>query len=641
MKAYFSIIFILFLSLLGANVHTSYLWHLDQPIYWPEKSTWNTYHYQTAWESDYKKNHGANIYSDGQAHPLNNLPDIFGNADRVAAYQYRMKDAVNSIRFINNEAGAQVSISGCLMENINDLAQAGQWGYYSGWNNSYQEARNWLTVNGKPRMDVVAFTMDHALSPLVDENCLKKQIEAHKYIYGQLFGTSPVYSKGYWPAECAFSERIIKVLSQEGIQWSVIANSHLARTLSDYPLSYGTSGCNIDPPNQADKVTTNGNHWWSGQIDGRGGTFAAPYCYQAHKAKYVDPDTGTEYKITVVPMDDLLSYQNGYSTMGTGDIDSHIAPYDDANHPSIVLMAHDGDNAWGGGFSYYNESVPGFANAANSQGYTPSTVEQFLANHPVPDNDVVHVEDGSWVNAANDWGHPQFINWLWPMYNSSKVFDPNGWTEDARNWAVLTAAQNRVDMAEQLTGTLNIAKIVYPDAASNNAERAWHYFLPAFNSGYMYYGTAIDMEVKPSLAANNATQYADYVINAHPGVDNTAPTLFIPQRFPYNPGGKGFGPIYSYQEHQNSSDFYVWTFAYDASGLQSVTLKYRTDTDGVNPLTDNVNETYAGGTGVSTWTSLSMSERDFPTGNVTNNSEINFFILPNYIANEYYAQITG
>ncbi|NJO89384.1 MAG: hypothetical protein HC831_10840 [Chloroflexia bacterium] len=63
----------------------------------------------------------------------------------------------------------------------------------------------------------------------------------------------------------------------------------------------------------------------------------------------MDPETGIEYVIDVVPMGDLLSYQNGFATMGTGDIDANIAPYADASHPSIVLMAHDGDNAWGGG----------------------------------------------------------------------------------------------------------------------------------------------------------------------------------------------------------------------------------------------------------------------------------------------------
>jgi len=639
-KLTFLILSLLIFNSLIANVHTTYLWHLQQPIYWPEQAVWNPFQYQYVWESQYLKDNGGNLYSDGQQHPLNNLNDIFGLDDRKAAYQFRPKDAVESLLGLS-EAGAQVNYSGCLMQNVNSLADAGQWGYSTGWQNSFIEARSWTTSGGKPRMDIVGFSLHHVISPLVDENCLRKQIQTHRYLYGLNFGTTPYYSNGYWPAECSFSERIIQVLVEEGFEWSVIANSHLARTLADYPINYGTGGCNIDPPNPADIVPINGNNWWSGSIDARGGTFAAPFCYQAHKAKYVNPETGIEYKITVVPMCDLLSYQNGYGTMGTGDIDAHIAPYDDPSQPSIVLMAHDGDNAWSGGYSYYHESVPNFANACAGQGYSPTTIEQFLLDHPVPESDVVHVEDGSWVNAANDWGHPQFINWLWPMYDGNYNFDPNGWTEDARNWAVLTAAENRVETAEELTGTLDISQIVYPDASANAAEKAWHHLLPGYTSGYMYYGTSLDMEVKPSLACNLATNYADMVINARPEEDNTPPTIFIPQRYPYNPGGIGFGPTYGYQEHQNTSDFYVWTFAYDVSGLSSINLKYRLDNDGENPLSDNDNDTYVGGSGVGSWNSISMTERIFPTGNVTGNPEIDFFIMPDYIANEFYAEITG
>ncbi|MBK7213136.1 MAG: hypothetical protein IPH88_07550 [Bacteroidales bacterium] len=627
-------------GLVYGQVHTSYLWHLEQPIYWPETSIWNPFQYQKVYESQYLKWNGGNYYIDGLQHPLNNLQEIFGNDDRKAVYQYRAKDAVQTLLGLP-EAGAQVSYSGCLMENVKSLADAGQWGYSSGWQNNFITARGWTTSAGKPRMDMVGFTMNHALSPLVSDKVLRRQIQAHRYLYAELFGSNPNYSKGYWPAECAFSERNIKALREEGFEWSVIANSHLARTLNDYPLQYGTSGCNIDPPNRADKVSTNGNNWWSGQIDGRGGAFAAPYCYQAHKAKYVDPETGTEYKMTVVPMDDLLSYQNGYSLMGTGSIESHIAPYDNPAHPSMVLLAHDGDNAWGGGYDYYTQSVPGFANEAASKGYVPTTVEQFLTQHPVPETDVVHVEDGSWFNAANDWGHPQFINWLWPMYTSNYEFDPNGWTEDARNWAVLVAAENRVQMAEDLQGSLNIANIVNPSAMANAAERAWHYLLPAYNSGYMYYGTSLDMEVKQSLACNRACVFANQIISAHPGVDNTPPSVFIPQRYPYNPGGTGFGPNYAYQQHANSTDFHVWTFAYDVSGVQSAILKYRTDVDGNNPVENNENETYAGGSSVEAWQSVSMSYRNFPTGNVANNPEVSFFMLPDYIAGEYYGSITG
>lgn len=620
-----------------SQVHTTYLWHLQQPNYWPEVSTWDSYDYQTAWESQYLINNGQNYYDDGNQHPMNNLPEIFGKDDRVAVYQYRAKDAVQSLLQFD-EAGAQVNYSGCLIENVNSLADAGQWGYNQGWEDNFIAARNWQTPDGYPRMDITGFTMHHALSPLLSEKVFRMQIKAHRHIYGNTFGGSPDYSKGYWPAECSFSERMIKVLVEEGFEWSVIANSHLARTLSDYPLNFGTAGCNIDPPNQADKVDIEGNNWWSGQIDGRGGTFAAPFCYQAHKAQYVDPETGEEYRITVVPMGDVLSYMNGYALMGTETIDNHIAPYEDPDHPTIVLMAHDGDNAWGGGYDYYMNSVPGFAQEAVNKGYVPTTIQQFLHDHPVPEDDIVHVEDGSWVNAANDWGHPQFINWLWPTYTGNFEFNYEGWTEDARNWAVLLAAENRVITAEQMIGNIDIDDVVYPDENANLAERAWHHLLPGYTSGYMYYGTALDMEVKQSLACNIATDLADQALT---GDDQTPPSIFIPQRYPYNPGGTGFGPTYGYQQHQNQSDFYVWTFAYDVSGMQSVKLKYRTDNDGNNPLDNNENEVYSGGSGVGDWNTLDMTYREFPAGNIYNNPDIDFFIMPDYIADQYYAEVTG
>jgi hypothetical protein len=77
------------------------------------------------------------------------------------------------------------------------------------------------------------------------------------------------------------------------------------------------------------------------------------------------------------------------------------------------------------------------------------------------------------------------------------------------------------------------------------------------------------------------------------------------------------------------------------SGIQSVTLKYRLDADGANPIGDNENETYTGGAGVGAWQSIAMNYRNFPTGNVTNNPEISFFILPDYIAGEYWTPVTG
>ena len=114
-----------------------------------------------------------------------------------------------------------------------------------------------------------------------------------------------------------------------------------------------------------------------------------------------------------------------------------------------------------GGSSYYNEAVTSFTHAAANAGYKPTTIQEFLKDNPVPANDIAHIEDGAWVNAENDWGHPQFINWLWPLYSKADYrFNPEGWTEDARNWAVITATENYVTMAEDLEGGhLRIDKI--------------------------------------------------------------------------------------------------------------------------------------------------------------------------------------
>ena len=46
------------------------------------------------------------------------------------------------------------------------------------------------------------------------------------------------------------------------------------------------------------------------------------------------------------------------------------------------------------------QCVPNFVNEAVSNGYNPTTVQQYLKDYPVDPNDIVHVEDGAWVNAG-------------------------------------------------------------------------------------------------------------------------------------------------------------------------------------------------------------------------------------------------
>ena len=55
---------LLFLSLAAAafatntSVHTTWLWHLHQPVYWPDRRDYGVDHYENAWDTIQKQNAG-------------------------------------------------------------------------------------------------------------------------------------------------------------------------------------------------------------------------------------------------------------------------------------------------------------------------------------------------------------------------------------------------------------------------------------------------------------------------------------------------------------------------------------------------------------------------------------------------------
>lgn len=614
----------------AAPVHTTYIWHMEQPIYWPAPSQW-TPGYQTAWESITHRNNGA-------AHPENNVAEIFSLADRVAAYQYRTRDAISSMTGV--DAGAQLTYTGGLVRNVASLGAVSQLGYTPSWNAPYIQARGWTTSGGRPRMEMTVIPYHHALAPLVDRAVLKKEIQIYQYLYPWVWGSTPAQSTGFFPPELAFSERIIPALAECGITWCFVPSNHLSRACSNFPLVLGTGGENCDPPNLADQINPASANWFSMTISrGCTPTDAVPFSFQPHYMQHINPQTGTASQVIAVPVAMAMSWQDGYQTYGVGDINT-IAPNNDPNHPMIVVLGHDGDNAFGGGYSYYMESVSGFTSQAVGAGYEPTTVPEFLADHPVSTSDIVHVEDGAWVNADGDFGSPDFINWNWPPYNSSGQFDiENGWALDIRNWAVITAATNRVVTAEAVAGSVSLAGIQDPSVnPASTIDLAWHYLLGSLNSGYMYYGNSLDMEMKPAVACNEATEYADQVLLG--GGDPTPPTIWAAQQHPHNPGGIGFGSLWGYRQTAQPRDFHVWTFIHDVSGVASATLYYRLDNDGTNPLTSSQNETFAGGGEVTTWRARTMTRRAFPANNVYNDPEINFGDMPHYIADQYFYHLT-
>lgn len=624
------------------KLHFTYHWHLEQPIYWPDQNRSAVAdRYEAAWESILRTDAGA-------ANPENNLRDIFGKADRVAVYQYRVRDAIDDIDWAA-EAGAQVSYSGGLIRNVESLGQANQLGYGPNWAQAYQQARGWRTIGAsKPRLDVVVFPFHHALMPLIDERAQRMEIRTYQHLSQSTWGGAAPHSRGFFPSEMAFSTRLVRVLAEEGIDWSIVSAEKISRATEDFPVVLGSGGVNCDPPNRADMINPAAGNYYRVQISrGCAPAEAVPFALTPQRVRAVDPYDNpaapTVHEIIAVPASQSISWEDGYNPLGIQHFDA-IQPYNDPARPMLVVLAHDGDNAFGGGFSYYREATPNLVSSAQASGYHATVVEEYLADHPVPADAVAHVEDGAWVNADSDFGSPQFWNWNYPPVDSQGRIDiENGWAEDIRNWAVITAAQNHVATAEDISAAsgmpVRVNKVVDPSFGATPAERAWHFFLGALNSGYMYYGTALDMEVKPTIACNEALQHTAGLIAS--GTDATPPTIWIPQRWPWNPGELNFGEPYGYQATVTDTSFHVWTFAYDVSGLSSVVLKYRLDADGINPLGDWQNETYAGGSSVGAWQSAPMVSRAFPAENIYNDNGIDFFEMPQSIADQYYAQLSG
>lgn len=222
----------------------------------------------------------------------------------------------------------------------------------------------------------------------------------------------------------------------------------------------------------------------------------------------------------------------------------------------------------------------------------------------------IHVEDGAWIFPESDYGSPYFLKWVEPPLdadssnrypNTIADLETPGFALKFWSWAPVMAGANWCETAEQiwedLGGTVEAWKIqaIYDwdttYTSPNIVERAWHVYLAGLDSGFNYFGgLGNDDEVKPSLATRQAVELLQSYMSANLHNDATPPSVFRPQRFPWNPGGYTFcwfNRIPGVDENflkEMPSEFYIWTHVYDVSGVQSVDLKVRLDNDGVNTL---------------------------------------------------------
>ncbi len=557
-------------------IYIAFQWHMHQPIYQPG---------QTVVES---QNSGTFSY---------NLYDIFNT--RSGPYTSWPSNAVNKMLTMSH-AGAQVSFSGSLIENLNVMESNGIGfnGWKSGWNSMVSKK----TSMGNQRLEMVAFGYNHPLMPLIDNLDIQKQIEKHKASFAVNFPGMP-YSKGIFPPENAFQEQIIPALKAAGLDWVMIDNQHMDRACIGQPWAKASS---VVEPNKADQINPDPKDWKA--LSGLWAPIpiSAAWGHRPHWIKYVDPSSGIEYKMVAIPTSTFFGNEDargGFGALNYENTMSQLESYNtDPLHPILIVLHHDGDNYGGGTDSYYGSNFDSFVSwlNANPTRFVCSTIQDYLNQFPPAAEDVIHVEAGSWSGAGSD---PEFLKW-----NGDPT---NGYSPDRNSWSVITATSNIVKTAEQI------------NPASADTKSAWDYLMTGETSCYWYWDGTEDWDSKPTRASNFATAKAMNVVNA--GADLTPPSIYHPQREPYNPGSTEWGTIMP-------SDFTIWTYVYDISGLSSVKLKYRTDKDGLNPISSNQNETYAGGDEVNAWQEIPMIAKTIESATV---------LKPAYKADEYSALISG
>ncbi len=542
-------------------LYLSHHWHMHQPIYWP---------YENVTETDGR---GAYSYSIATVHN-----------DRSGPYtSWPMGAVSNGASWGFEHLGAQVSVSGSLMENLNDFESAG-WGF-SGWKNSWQSAADMTTSLGNPRLDIVAFGYHHPLMALIDGRAIELQVEMHRVMVERNLGTTT--SLGMFPPENAFATWMIPHLKAAGIEWIMVDSIHFELAHVDYARS---SGSNLVPPNGADIWNDAPTDWVDLQNIWAPSPVAAPWGYQPHIAVYIDPDTGEEHSIVAVPSARYEGNEDARGGYGALVYDSVLSSYlsqnTDAAHPMLVLMAHDGDNYGGGTDSYYNSNYSAMLSwLSGDSRFEATTVQDYLDMFPVDPNDTIHVEPGGWSGADN--GDAEFAKW-----NGDPGED--GYSPDHHSWAVITAATNHVLQADDLAGYTSAEAII--DGNGSATDMAWRWLLVGQTSCYWYWDNSEGgtWDSHPTRAANEAVAWAEQAITDAGGGDITGPGLYLPQREPYNPGG------YEWGDSPESQDFTVWTLAYDRAGLGEVSLRYRVDGDDCR---DAANEVYDSGG----WHEITMS----------------------------------
>jgi len=652
----------------SAEIAATHVYHNHMPNFW---AYYDTGSYESApvgspirytYDADVielKKNPPAGYpYSlpNGSPMPHDDLVSYYSHHAKTGAYLTWPWSVAGTLHNNHPSAQMQVTMSGAVVNNVNNLNQRGNVSGYNNpnWGTPWKNAYNTLkTPNGNRTLDMIHFSGHHSMGPLVGNDYLLKDLIYQGATLAQPYflGSDYKSSNGFFPTELGFSERIIPVLEKLGIQWSVIGNNHFSRTLKDYPLldSPGADTM-VSPPNRADlQNASNVGSWTNAKMFNEQQVVynKYPFASTPHWVQYVDPNTGAASKIVGVPVAQAESWEEGY--LGSVKADA-LKPFEGlVPQKQFFVIAHDGDNSSGRAGSEETWRNAGNVTYADS-GVKGMGIDEYLKSNTPPASDVVHVQDGSWIDTRDSSSDPSWYHWrlpfgIWksqfsafnsamgtnyaPKKNLSGVEDgmtvsfEYGYHYLERNFALLQAALNYAKTAEQIWldghpnywspttaldheitydgNQLNPWMLSFPvkgNAANdyaggaNPAELAWYFLLPAMDSGFGYYDENVDDSVKPALSMNQSLFFSKPYVNGKLASDRTGPSVWWPQRYPYNPGSANVSKAEGWTLHHFNNQFAIYTYAFDASGIEDIKVKVRTHTSKSADASDNTFKVY-------------------------------------------------
>ncbi len=636
----------------NAVVAATHIYHNHMPNFWP--------YYDVSKYDSAKPGDPIRYTYDGQVMKLKENPPagyayfhpvtgaVLPHDDLVTYYRHDAKqgayrswpiDTAKSNVARYPKSAVQVTMSGAVVNNLQSFADENiaEMNYGQGWANGWKETYPTLrTSTGEKALDAIHFTGHHSMGPLVGPKYFLKDLIFQNVTLQQdyFLGKDFVSSKGFFPTELGFSERLIPTLDRLGIKWSVLGDIHYSRALKDYPyrdnLAIDTL---VSPPNRADFQNESDVGEWKqlAMEHEQQQTFNKfPFATTPHWVQYVDPDTAEVHRIAGIPVEQAGSWLEGWEGKASAET---IKPYDGlGGRTQYYVIAHDGDNSSGRAGSYETWMNSGNFTYAES-GVEGIGVNDYLKAYPIPADDVQHVQDGSWIDTRDSSADPTWYHWHIPMgiwkdqmadFNGAYGFEYEipknhegtpfghvvsmeyGYHYLERNFALLQAAMNYAETAEQIWldghpdywspktdaekqvtyggNQLNPYMYSFPvkgdeandyKGGANPAELGWYFLIASIDSGFGYYDENQDDNVKPTLGFNQSLHFTKPYVEKNIAQDRTGPSMWWVQRYPYNPGSGNASKAEGWTKVYADNTFAVYTYAYDVSGIADVKVKIR------------------------------------------------------------------